>query len=64
MKSVLITILLFASVLLAIRFNDFEVMSGRLAYYVSSFLLITVLLIAVKVIGNPFGGKDDQHEKK
>lgn len=64
MKSVLITILLFALVLLAIRFNVFEIMSGKLAYYVSFGLLISVLLVAVKVIGNPFGGKDDQHEKK
>lgn len=64
MKSVLITILLFACVMLAIHFNVFEVMSGKLAYYVSSFLLITVLLIAVKIFGNPFATKDDKHEKK
>lgn len=63
MKSVLITILLFASIMLAIHFNIFEIMSGRLAYYISSFLLIAVLLVAVKIFGNPFTAKDDKHEK-
>ena len=63
MKSVLITILLFAAVMLAIRFDVFEIMSGPVAYAVSTFVLIVVFLIALKVLGNPLKGKDNTHEK-
>ena len=64
MKSVLITIFLFAVIVLAIRFHVFDVMSSSMAYYVSAGLLIVVLLIALKTFGNPFTGKGKHHEKK
>ena len=63
MKSVLITILLFAAIVLAIRFHVFEIMSGRTAYIISAFILIAVFLIALKILGNPLKGKDNTHEK-
>ena len=63
MKSIFITILLFAAVMLAIRFGVFDLMSGTGAYCVSFGLLIIVLLIAFKTLGNPFAGKDKKHEK-
>lgn len=63
MKSVFVTILLFAAVMLAIRFHVFDIMSGSMAYYISASLLIAVLLIALKVIGSPFASKDNKHEK-
>ena len=63
MKSVLITILLFAFVMLAIRFHIFELMSGRIAYCVSFLTLVVVLLFAFKTLGTPFARKDDKHEK-
>ena len=64
MKSVLITILLFAAVMLAIHFHVFDIMSGTTAYCISAFLLIIVLLIAFKVLGSPFASKDKSDEKK
>jgi len=64
MKSVLITILLFAAVMCAIRFHVFDVMSSTYAYYISGALLCIVLLIAVKTLGNPFKKRNDRHEKK
>lgn len=64
MKSVFITILLFAAVMLAIYFNVFDFMSSTVAYYLSFGLLIIVLLIALKTLGNPFTGKDKSDEKK
>jgi len=64
MKSVVITILLFAAVMLAIRFHVFDIMSGTKAYCIGAFLLIMVLLIAFKVLGSPFASKDKSDEKK
>jgi len=64
MKSVFITILLFAAVMLAIHFGVFNFMSSTAAYYLSFGLLIIVLLIALKTLGNPFAGKDKSDEKK
>lgn len=64
MKSVLITILLFAAVMLAIRFHVFDIMSGTKAYCICAFILALVLLIALKTLGNPFANKDKPHEKK
>ncbi|MBO4294617.1 MAG: hypothetical protein J5896_04135 [Alphaproteobacteria bacterium] len=63
MKSVLITILLFAAVLLAMYFHVFDIMSSSLAYYISAGLLIIVLLIALKTFGSPFAHKGKDHEK-
>ena len=64
MKSVLITILLFAAVMLAIRFHIFDMMSDIRAYCISAFVLIVILLIAFKTLGSPFAGEDNKHEKK
>ena len=64
MKSVVITILLFAAVLCGIRFHVFDIMSSHIAYYISAGLLIIVLLLAFKILGSPFTGKGKQHEKK
>ena len=64
MKSIVITILLFAAVMYAIQFGVFEIMSSSYLYYISAGLLIIVLLIALKVLGNPLKNKDGRHDKK
>lgn len=64
MKSIVITILLFAAVMYAIQFGVFEVMSSSYLYYISAGLLIIVLLIALKILGNPLKNKDGRHDKK
>ena len=64
MKSIIITILMFALILLAVHFNVFEVMSSGYMYAFSFILVIIVLIIALKVLGNPFKYKDNDHDSK
>ncbi|MBR2299257.1 MAG: hypothetical protein IJ870_01625 [Alphaproteobacteria bacterium] len=64
MKSVVITILLFAAVMCAIHFGVFELMASPTLYYIGLAVLIIVFAIAWKILGNPFQNKDKQDEKK
>ena len=63
MKSILITILLFAAVMCAIQFGVFDVLSNNYMYYVAVGFLLAVLIVAFKILGNPLK-KDDRDEKK
>lgn len=64
MKSIFITILLFAAVLCAMQFGVFDVMSSTYLYYISAGILVVVLIIAFKVLGNPLKNKDERHDEK
>ena len=64
MKSIFITILLFAAVLCAMHFGVFDVMSSTYLQYISVGILVVVLIIAFKVLGNPLKNKDERHDEK
>lgn len=64
MKSVLITIIMFAVALGAIYLGLFNIMSSSYMYTAAGFVLIISLGFALKVLGNPFAkdGKNDKHK--
>jgi len=64
MKSIFITILLFAAVMCAIQTGVFEFLSSTYLYYISVAVLAVVLIFAFKILGNPLKKKDDRHEQK
>lgn len=53
MKSIFITLLMFAVVLGAMRFELFDIMSSSYVYIFASVLLIIVFIFAFKILGNP-----------
>ncbi len=61
MKSVFISFIMFAAVLLAMYFGLFEKMSSVYAYALSILLLLVVLGFALKILGLPFA-KDKKHD--
>lgn len=64
MKSIVVTTLMFACVLLAIYLRVFDIMSSTYMY-IFGFLVLTIALIfALKTLGDPFQKKDDRDEKK
>lgn len=63
MKSVFITVFLFAAVLLLIRFEVFDFLSSTGFMWASFIFLCLALGAAFKVLGNPLSNKDKEHEK-
>lgn len=64
MKSILITILMFALASLAVYFHLFEIMSSPYAYALAFLFVIIVLLLAFKILGSPFRNKDEKHGER
>ena len=62
MKSIIITALMFAAVMLAIYFRVFEFMSGKYFHIAAFAALLGVLALALKILGNPFAGKEKEHD--
>lgn len=59
MRTILINIIIFAAVL-AIYYTDFfGFFTSSFAFWGALVLVIVLLLIAVKVLGNPFAGGDN-----
>lgn len=63
MKSVFITILMFAIVLAAIHIGLFEAMSSSYAFIIAFTLLFTAIVFAFRILGNPFA-KDEKNDKE
>ncbi len=63
MKSVFITLLMFAVALGAMYAGVFDIMSSGYMYALASLILLIVFILAFKVLGNPFT-KDVKHGKK
>ena len=63
MKSIFITLLMFAAALGAIHVGLFDVMSSSYAMIFAGLLLFVVFIFALKVLGNPFA-KDEKNDKE
>ncbi len=64
MKSILVTILMFAAVMGAMQTDIFDIMSGSYMLGIAMVFLITVLFVAFKILGNPFIEQKNSKEKK
>jgi hypothetical protein len=53
MKSVFITLLMFAVTIGAIHFKIFDIMSSVYVYVLAFVLVIVSLIFALKILGNP-----------
>lgn len=63
MKSIFITLLMFAVVLGAMHFKLFDIMSSSYVYVFASALLIVVFIFAFKILGNPLN-KDKKNDNE
>ncbi len=59
MRTILVNIIIFAAVIAVWYFNIFEVFTMKYAFWVALILVIAVLGLALKVLGNPFAGGDN-----
>ncbi len=64
MKSILITILMFALASLAVYFHLFEIMSSPYAYGIAFIFVMIALGFALKVLGLPSKDKDGKHDER
>jgi len=62
MKSIIITALMFAAVMFAIYFRVFDFMSGKYFHIAAFAVLLLILALALKILGNPFVGKEKNDE--
>ena len=53
---------MFAAVMLALYFRVFEFMSGKYFHIAAFAVLVVVLALALKILGNPFAGKEKNDE--
>lgn len=63
MKSVFISFLMFAVVLLAMYAGIFEILASPYMTVFAVICVIAALIFAVKVLGNPLTNKDNKNEK-
>ena len=63
MKSVFISFLMFAVVLIAMYFDVFVILSSNYVMAIAFILVIAAFIFAFKVLGNPFK-KDDKDDNK
>lgn len=63
MKSVFISFLMFAVVLLAMYAGIFELLASPYMTVFAVISVIAALIFAVKVLGNPLTNKDNKNEK-
>ncbi len=59
MRTILVNIIIFAAVIAVCYFNIFEVFTMKYAFWIALILVIAVLGLALKVLGNPFAGGDN-----
>lgn len=64
MKSVFITLLMFAAVLSAIRFGVFDVISSTYVVVGATILVFITLIFAFKILGNPLTKDKKNDENK
>lgn len=63
MRTIFMNIIIFLAVLAICYFNIFELFTLKYAFWVALILVIAMLVLAIKVLGNPFaGGDDDEHK--
>lgn len=63
MRTIFMNIIIFLAVLAICYLNIFEVFTLKYAFWISLALVIAVLVLAFKILGNPFaGGDDDEHK--
>ena len=55
---------MFAAVMLALYFRVFEFMSGKYFHIAAFAVLVVVLALALKILGNPFAGKEKNDDKQ
>lgn len=63
MKSVFISFLMFAVVLLAMYAGIFEILASPYMTVFAVISVIAAMIFAVKVLGNPLTNKDNKNEK-
>ena len=63
MKSIFITLLMFAATIGAIHIGLFDVISSSYALIIALIILLSAFIFAYKVLGNPFS-KDEKNDKE
>jgi len=63
MRAVLVNIIIFMAIMGAYYIDFFGWFTSRYAFVGALALVVIVFLIAIKVLGNPFAGGDDNDNK-
>lgn len=63
MRAILVNIIIFMAIIGAYYIDFFGWFTSRYAFFGALALVVIVLIIAIKVLGNPFAGDDDHDDK-
>ena len=64
MRAILVNIIIFMAIIGAYYIDFFGWFTSRYAFWGALALVAVVFIIAIKVLGNPFAGGDDDDNKK
>lgn len=63
MRAILVNIIIFMAIIGAYYIDFFGWFTSRYAFWCALALVAVVFIIAIKVLGNPFAGGDDDDDK-
>ena len=63
MRAILVNIIIFMAIIGAYYIDFFGWVTSRYAFWGALALVAVVFIIAIKVLGNPFAGGDDDDDK-
>ena len=63
MRAILVNIIIFMAIIGAYYIDFFGWFTSRYAFWGALALVVVVFIIAIKVLGNPFAGGDDDDNK-
>ena len=63
MRAILVNIIIFMAIIGAYYIHFFGWFTSRYAFWGALALVAVVFIIAIKVLGNPFAGGDDDDDK-
>ena len=63
MRAILVNIIIFMAIIGAYYIDFFGWFTSRYAFWGTLALVAVVFIIAIKVLGNPFAGGDDDDDK-